>query len=149
VGLVFCCIPGIILAILLALVPVVLVIEDSRYFDAMKRSWALAKGDWVRVLVVLIVTAVLAFVLQMILTAPFQLLAMFKESGPGNVGPLTVLHGIMSGVAQTLVLPITTIALVLLYYDIRVRQEGFDIQMLARDMGEAPPPAPSQPEEQK
>ncbi|HET6454240.1 MAG TPA: YciC family protein [Armatimonadota bacterium] len=137
-GFVLCCIPGIALTILLAFVPVVLVIEDHRYMDAIKRSWALAKSDWVRVLVVLIISAVLGGILQMILTTPFQILTMFKQGEPGNIGPLTIVQAVMSGVAATLVLPITTIAIVLLYYDIRIRKEGFDIQMLAHDMGLAP-----------
>jgi len=135
VGFLFCIIPGLILTILLVFVPVVLVIEDFRYMDAIKRSWDLAKSDWARVLVVLIITAILGGILQMILTSPLQMLAMFTEGRTGHIGPLTIAHGIMQGLAQTLVLPISTIALVLLYYDIRIRKEGFDIQMLARDLG--------------
>lgn len=147
VGFVLCCFPGIILAILLAFVPAVMVIEDVRYVDAINRSWALAKSDWARVLVVLIITVLLGGILQMILTTPFQMLAMFHSGEPGSIGPLTILHAIMQGLAETLVLPVSTIALVLLYYDIRIRKEGFDIQMLARGMGQAPE-SPAEPEQQ-
>jgi hypothetical protein len=35
---------------------------------------------------------------------------------------------------QILAIPISTAASILLYYDLRIRKEGFDLQMLAQSM---------------
>jgi hypothetical protein len=51
------------------------------------------------------------------------------------------------GLVQALVLPIGQVATTLLYYDSRIRKEGFDLEMLAKEMGMALPPIgiPGQP----
>lgn len=46
-----------------------------------------------------------------------------------------------SGVADLLVLPFMISVITVLYYDLRVRKEAFDIELLARDLNYAPLPA--------
>jgi hypothetical protein len=48
--------------------------------------------------------------------------------------------GLVTGLAQSLVFPLTLVATVLLYYDSRIRKEGFDLEVLAQEMGSGPPP---------
>ena len=43
-------------------------------------------------------------------------------------------------IVQAGVAPIGTIAMILFYYDIRIRKEGFDLQMLASSLGVEPVP---------
>jgi hypothetical protein len=48
---------------------------------------------------------------------------------------------VLAQVAQTLTIPFSAGALVLLYYDRRVRSEALDVQMMAESLAAAPPPA--------
>ena len=50
---------------------------------------------------------------------------------------------VASALVNVFVTPFSTAALILLYFDIRVRKEGFDLELLAQSMeGGAPPPQP-------
>ncbi|MGH9391047.1 MAG: hypothetical protein ACRD1Z_15635, partial [Vicinamibacteria bacterium] len=40
---------------------------------------------------------------------------------------------------STIALPFATLSLVLLYYDIRIRNEGFDLEMMAQNLGRGAP----------
>ncbi len=46
------------------------------------------------------------------------------------LGLWTALYQVGSFIATTLVTPISTIALTVFYYDLRVRKEAFDLQMM-------------------
>ena len=144
-GFLFCCLPGLALFFIFAFVSEVFVLEGKEYFAAMRRSWDLVIGQWARVIVVGILTFVVALILQSIITAPFQVITTVLKIDPYSNASLSVGQGLAQGIAQTLVLPVQTICFVLLYYDIRVRREGFDIELLAAGVGAAPV-GPSQDE---
>ena len=48
---------------------------------------------------------------------------------------MTFANQLASVVGQILVAPIGATAYILLYYDLRIRKEGFDLQMLASSIG--------------
>jgi hypothetical protein len=50
-----------------------------------------------------------------------------------------------STIATTLVTPVLTIASAILYYDLRVRKEAFDLQMMMNPLGGASPVPSSVP----
>jgi len=91
----------------------------------------------------------------MIVSYAFQmpfLIAMFVAIGKNHVPPLwlTGMSGVVSGVAGALTSPLLMIALALFYYDVRVRKEAFDLQVMVANLdpragalppGAAPPPA--------
>lgn len=134
------------LAFRLPFVTTALVLEGLRPVAAMKRSWALANGHVGRVFGILFVTSLVVAIIASIITGPVQyIVAMFlKDSIVG-----TAVQSGVSAIASALLEPITAIVLVLLYYDLRIRKEGFDLQMLARDLaagsGETVTGAASQP----
>ena len=43
-------------------------------------------------------------------------------------------NSLFSLAGQVLVMPISAAAFILLYYDLRIRKEGFDLEMLAKDL---------------
>jgi len=55
---------------------------------------------------------------------------------------------ILMGLMNALVVPIGQAATVLLYYDSRMRKEGFDLEMLAKEMGVAMAAGPTAPPDQ-
>lgn len=111
VGTVMCVLPGLAAGFFLALTAPVVLLERRAGVDALKRSFELVKGDWLRVLLVAIAFSVLSW------------LAAF-------VGGLLVpdrfvfVNHLMGDLVSLVVLPIPIIGLVLLYDGIIRRREG-------------------------
>jgi hypothetical protein len=42
---------------------------------------------------------------------------------------------IVNGISTIVMFPVSAIAITLLYYDFRIRKEGFDLEMLSRAIG--------------
>jgi hypothetical protein len=120
VGVVLLIVPGVILALMFALLTPIMVTEKIFGLTAMERSWALMKGNMLRVLGLFIVTGILSSVL----TAGVDLVAGFVPF----VG--SIVAGIVQGAANAF----GTAALVVLYFDIRCRKEAFDLEHLAEQV---------------
>jgi hypothetical protein len=60
--------------------------------------------------------------------------------GDGSVLPLlaTFASYLLGAIAEVVAAPIPAVALALLYFDVRVRKEGLDVELLAREMDESP-----------
>jgi len=126
----------------------VFIIEDKRFFAAIWRSrFLVGKGVWAEFIVLIVIVGVLSNIILAAVGAMFGAPGFFfrvEDQGALPLFPLLVL-----GLAQSLVLPIGQVATTLLYYDSRIRKEGFDLEMLAKEMGMVPPQPtaipPSQP----
>jgi hypothetical protein len=134
-GLLLCIIPGIYLGVGFSVAVPVLMTEGLRGFAALGRSRSLVKGFWWRTLGVLalggILTALISGALSGILIALVS-----NGSSPtawiiGNVATSTI--------ARVLTTPFTAAFLTVLYFDLRVRKEAFDLQLLAARIGVEPP----------
>ena len=78
-----------------------------------------------------------------IVSLPFgiaQALTHDRSHPPSLLGPMHLLQGTLTMIVQAAISPIGTIAMILFYYDIRIRKEGFDLQMLASSLGVEPVP---------
>lgn len=140
-GFICCVIPGIVAVILTSFVSEVLVLENKGPIAAIERSYRLAAPNWVRVFVIGLIAFILVMVLQMAITTPLQIISgMSKDLAP----TVMLISTLLNGLVGALTTPVWVIVYVLLYYDIRVRSEGFDIEMLAAGMGAAPS-APTTP----
>ncbi|MBI1744581.1 hypothetical protein HYR54_16155 [Candidatus Acetothermia bacterium] len=123
----------------------VFVVEDRAFGDAMGRSRELAKQNWGRIFLVGLLIALLTWVVSL----GIGLFSRFFF-GAFPQGIQAVLAGVIEGLAEALATPIGLSALVLLYFDIRVRKEGYDLEILAQEMaaraagtpGNVPPPTP-------
>lgn len=102
------------------------VLERKFYGAAIERSkYLIGDGQWVRVLVLGVLMFILVIVANKILGTVLSFL-------PGGSLHLTVLA---ESVMQTFIFPLQIVATIVLYYDIRVRKEAFDLQMLAAQLG--------------
>jgi hypothetical protein len=77
-----------------------------------------------------------AFVVVFVLIFPqllisISLVLLQASFGPGSLTG-DVVSGVLSGLAGLLLYPLQAIAVTLLYYDLRIRKEGFDLEMLTR-----------------
>ena len=102
------------------------VLEDRRNRDAIRRSFALTKGQTWRLTGLLLVPLVLMLLIS---SGTSYLFFAHYESAQGLF--LSLLIGVILAVLTT---PVVSMLNVLLYYDQRVRRESYDAQALAEDL---------------
>ena len=107
------------------------VIENKGVFAALGRSRELVRGSWWRVLGIglVFVLLVVAAVVTLVVASNFIGLQL-------SPGPLA--FAIVGGVIGALLTPVYYIGSTLLYIDLRVRNEGYDLQALANDLTRRP-----------
>ncbi len=106
---------------------VVVVVEGERGTEALRRSWRLVKGSTWRVLGIIIVVLIISGIVSLILAVPFTILTEATQ-----VLAFAILGDVL---ASVVVAPFTAIAFILLYFDLRIRKEGYDLEVLAHDLG--------------
>jgi uncharacterized membrane protein YraQ (UPF0718 family) len=93
------------------------------------RSWSLVRGFGWRILGIRILVGLITGIISGLLVS---LLAL---AGAGlDVNGQLIVQQAASAVVGVFVGPVTYIAVTLLYYDVRIRKEGFDIEMLAQSL---------------
>ena len=125
-------------------------LEDRPAFRSLRRSWTLSKGTrariWFTWLAIFITSWLLAWGLSALLWQVVRLLSGTLYSAAAARSLSLTAYFILETGASILVFPIYPIALTLLYYDQRIRHEGFDIERMM-DAAGLNPPAPLTPAE--
>jgi hypothetical protein len=129
-GLAFMVLPVIVMSALAVSLPA-LIVEHVNAGAALSRSWALTKGRRLRV-------AFTLFVLLVIIMIPYVgLQLLFGISAPGaESGGLVLLFVLQYGISLLLT-PLLYCVITLLYFDLRVRREAFDLEILAGQVATA------------
>ncbi len=96
--------------------------------DALRRSWALTKGFKDKAFVLWIVSFAIA--LAVVIGAG----ALGAAAG-AIAGALDATVTVLVAVVSLLMYPLITCVFTLFYYDLRVRKEGFDLEVLSRQLG--------------
>ncbi|HEU4829744.1 MAG TPA: hypothetical protein VFT04_11180 [Gemmatimonadales bacterium] len=105
-----------------------LVLESIGAGKAMSRSWHLTKGFRLRVVGLL-------FVVMIIVLIPMFALGIIGGMfGSGESRTTTVIFTAIIGVVSLIITPLLYCVLTLLYYDLRVRKEGYDLEVLASEL---------------
>ncbi|HKO05176.1 MAG TPA: hypothetical protein VJW51_10520 [Candidatus Acidoferrales bacterium] len=138
IGFVLLIIPGIIVLCRCAVALPASILENLGPRGAANRSWALTKGFAGRALVVYFLTFVLGMVAALTFQFPFTFLANLAKGTP-MAGVWNVLGEVGQTVGAILVAPIGLIAFTILYYDLRIRKEAFDLQHLLSAIGPGGP----------
>lgn len=136
VGFLLLVVPGVIFSLWYALTVPSVVVEKHTVTSAMSRSKNLVAGNLGKVFVVVLLATILSFVIGMVLglVGTIGSMAVSAGSAGGNSHLALFISQGASVVAQILAAPIAAAAYVLLYYDLRIRKEGFDLEMLAESM---------------
>ena len=121
-GLILLIIPGLYLATRLFAAPQVVVIENRGAIEAIRRSFALTKGRAGHVFLTLLLLYGLYFALSFGVTLG---VALFGSP---------VLQTVVSSVLSIFCFPILGLAGLVLYYDLRIRNEGFDVEHMAQSL---------------
>ncbi|HUU14300.1 MAG TPA: DUF4234 domain-containing protein [Terriglobia bacterium] len=124
-----------------------LVLERISAGEALKRSAKLTKGFLGRVFLIGLMMTVVSWVVASIFQGPFLIAAVvlaMKHSQPPLW--LNTLSAVAGGVGGALSGPLLMIPLALLYYDLRVRKEGFDLEVMMAALDHGSPAAVLEPQ---
>jgi hypothetical protein len=105
------------------------VVEGSGSLGGLRRSWRLTQGFFWRTFALLLVVFLLQSVVGAVIQVPAALLI-----GGLSPGTQQLIGQALSAVSTVVVSPLSLIALTLVYYDLRIRKEAFDIEMLAASL---------------
>jgi hypothetical protein len=134
VGSCACYIPGVFLLVLFMFAAPAVVIEGQSVLDALRRSQELVRDHWWRCFGTYLLLGLITGAVTYAVALPIGLLSMLPLAARNPALAQAVNQGIGMAV-QVFVQPIQVIGVVLMYYDLRVRQEGFDLELLARSLG--------------
>lgn len=111
--------------------PAALMAEELGPLDALRRSWWLSHENTRRVIGFVVLLYILMALVLSFPAALFQqiLIAVMPTAA---IGLATSLSTAVSSLLSVLGTPFFTTALVLLYYDLRVRREGYDLELRIR-----------------
>jgi hypothetical protein len=118
------------------------VIERPRAAEAVRRSFHLTKHFAGRAFVIYLLTFAIAFALVGTLQFPLGILLAIYGRQPSTMTILLVLMQVSSFLGSILAAPISTVSFTLFYYDLRVRKEAFDLQMMLQAIGGGPARVP-------
>ncbi|HEX5725729.1 MAG TPA: hypothetical protein VFX98_09715 [Longimicrobiaceae bacterium] len=138
VGLVFLVVPGLLLACMFFAVAPAVVVERRGPITALSRSRELASGAWGRIFLLVTVAYIIAAL------PSWGLQGISRLSTGVSAGELILQDPVMYGVVQlisllisALTLPFVVGAIVLLYYDRRVRAEALDVELATEGLAAA------------
>jgi hypothetical protein len=130
-----CIVPGVWLYAAWAVAIPALLMEDVRGFKALGRSFDLTRHRWWPTAAILLLANLLASAMALGLG---MLALPLLVTGSGNDFVVELANGIFMAAANVLTIPFVSVLVTVVYFDLRVRKEGFDLQLMARRIG-APP----------
>jgi hypothetical protein len=132
-GSIFCVIPGIYLYVAFAVAVPVLLVEGAGPFRALGRSRELVQGRWWGTLGVTFVGYMLVSIVSLALTGLVVGIAFANPDRNSVTG--FVLNTLAGTIGSMIATPAAAAFITVLYIDLRVRKEGFDLLLLARRLG--------------
>jgi hypothetical protein len=130
IAFIFLIIPGVYMACrLITCIPAAL-LENLGSRESLERSFALTKDNAGRSFVIYLLYFSIFYAMFFLLAFPFAMAIAFSAGNPAMVTWWTILMQVGNSLAAILVTPIFTIASTVFYYDLRVRKEAFDLQIM-------------------
>jgi hypothetical protein len=109
-----------------------LIAEEQRGTGALRRSFNLVRGRWWSVFGALFLAFLLQFFMGLVIGLPLGILTANSDSASAGALIIGTLVSVASSVITT---PFMAAVLVLIYFDLRVRKEGFDLELLSQGVG--------------
>ncbi|HSB01845.1 MAG TPA: hypothetical protein VLE49_14435 [Anaerolineales bacterium] len=123
-----------VLAVILPLLPPAVVLEHQGAFDALRRTWSLARRRFWPLLGCVFILYLFSWIVVNgpALIANVLLIQLFESFGDQTMQLVltSVIQGLVSLVFALIYLPLQLTAITLVYFDLRVRTEGFDLAIL-------------------
>jgi hypothetical protein len=140
-ALLACILPGIWLFIAWTVAVPAFLTEEVKGRRALGRSFRLVKGFWWRTLAIIVIGTTLAGLISGVLTGVLAGLAFTSDSDAA----LVVANFFAAVIAGAITTPFIAAVTIVLYFDLRVRKEGFDLALLAERLGEGGEPGAAAP----
>jgi hypothetical protein len=140
IGFILLIIPAFFLMIALSLAIPAVIIENITASEAIRRSFSLTQGRRFRIFVICLLVGGIAYIISFVINSPVLVMIGilgFKNAGSIPIG-LNILSAFTSFISSCLAMPISTIAISIIYYDQRVRKEGFDLQLMMSSLESEP-----------
>ncbi len=127
----------------MAYVPQVMLVEGKSVFQAVSRSFSLARGNVRRLMAMTLFTTFATYSALMILLIPLGWFGYLNGVDPWNAEHWPAWYAIayssLGPLSSIVLTPVWMLGLSVLYVDERVRHEGYDIELMAaRQLGELP-----------
>lgn len=138
-----CMAPAVFPAVIFLFTPQAAIVEGKAGFRALSRAKQLLSGNGGRVFVALLLLGALYAAVTFAIEAPLSLFADKLVTSSLPLLPALATHQqladqIASQLTGLLVLPFVASVVTVLYYDLRIRKEGFDMDVLAASLGYPP-----------
>jgi len=135
-GLAGCIVPGVYFWGAWRVATPALLLEDLRGRKARRRSRELVRGRWWPTFVTVVLAVILNQIVAGAISSPVIALA-FSNQGDSIAG--IIVRAITGTASSAITTPFIAAVVIVLYFDLRVRKEGFDLELLAQGVGVAPP----------
>ncbi|HVA94351.1 MAG TPA: hypothetical protein VNI36_05545 [Candidatus Dormibacteraeota bacterium] len=139
-GLILLVIPAIYFACRICVATPAALLEDLDASESIRRSSALTKGFAGRAFMIYMLYFALTWIVLAAFQVPFVILMAANARQPQMVILWLVFMQVANFLGTVLVTPIGMIGFSLFYYDLRVRKEGFDLQLMMQAIGGDPVP---------
>src|SRR5205085_6290170 len=122
-----------------SLFPQAIVLDGVGGIASTRRSRQLIAGYWWKTCAIVLVTALLVLIVGQIPTA---IIGSLVGTATGSPVVRTIINGIIGLIVGVLVRPIQVSALTLLFYDLKIRKEAFDLEAMVQQAGAPTPTVP-------
>jgi hypothetical protein len=141
VAFLFLIVPGIYVACRLCVCIPAALLENLGPFDSLDRSFKLTKDNAGRAFLILLLYVVILYAALFLFDLPFIFAIQSAAHNPGMLRMWTALMQVGNFFSNVLITPVLTIASAIFYFDLRVRKEAFDLQMMMNPLaGGVPAP---------
>jgi hypothetical protein len=123
-------IPGIYMMCRLCVAVPAALLENLGPRESLERSFSLTKDNAGRAFLIYFLYFVILYAAVALVAIPFGIGIVFSQNDPAMLRTWSALSEVGSFLAQVLITPVLTIGLSIFYFDLRVRKEAFDIQMM-------------------
>lgn len=107
-----------------------LILEDIGIIESLKRSWGLSRGSFWRVLGTLLLAGLITGTALGLLSLPISFLTSTSPIvGEGALPLMAAIQSFLSALLQAIVLPFSAAVSALIYIDLRMRNEGLDVEL--------------------
>jgi magnesium-transporting ATPase (P-type) len=120
-------------------------LEDLGARESLERSWGLTKDNVGRALLICLLYVAIIYGVAMLFMIPSGVMLAMSAKDPSALRTSMAIMQVGNFVAQVLVGPFLLIAISVFYYDLRVKKEAFDLQMMMNPQGVTTPARPSVP----
>jgi hypothetical protein len=112
-----------------------IIAEDESAAGSLRRSWELTRGVWWRVFGIMFAVGLLVYLVSGLPATIVTAFVTYTRQVDTTTG--LILVEVISQLGTMIAMPVQLAVNTLIYYDLRVRKEGYDLELMAQQMSEA------------